>query len=532
MNTSVGSWGDSVVGTGALVRVILRRDRWLLLAWIVLLAGYPILGVQNASPGYVGLAESPGMLMLHGPLYAENRGALATWSSDDLLWMYGLVSLLIVIRHTRADEEAGRRDLLGATMAGRHAGLAAALAVTWAGNLVLALVTAGGEVAQGLPAAGSLAAGLKLAAVGCTFAAVGAVVAQLTESAAAARGIGGAVLGAAFVLRAASDATGAVDGGPWLSWLSPLGLANEIRPFATERWWLLALFAVLVVALTAAAVALSARRDVGAGLVRPGLGPARATPGLRGPLALAWRLHWGPLLGWVVGLAVIAGVFAGAAESAGEVFADSEQLRSMFERLGGRAGASDVFLAGTFSILGIIAAGYAVQAGLRLRTEEEQFRAEPVLATATARLRWIASHLAFSLLGPAAALAAAGLVSGLVYGITVDDVGGQIPRLLGAAMVQLIGVWVLTGIVAALFGLVPRLAPAAWAAWVAFLVLLLLDAFDQVGQTLLDLSPFTHLPKLPGGHLDPTPLGWVLGTAVALVIVGLLGFRRRDVGRT
>ena len=87
MNTSVGSWGDSVVGTGALVRLVLRRDRWLLLAWIVLLAGYPILGVQNASPGYVGLAESPGMLMLHGPLYAENRGALATWSSDDLLWM-------------------------------------------------------------------------------------------------------------------------------------------------------------------------------------------------------------------------------------------------------------------------------------------------------------------------------------------------------------------------------------------------------------------------------------------------------------
>lgn len=529
MNTSHESRGDSAVGTGALIRLIVRRDRWLLLAWIVLLAGYPILGVENASPGYVGLAESPGMLMLHGPLYGESRGALATWSSSDLLWMYGLVSLLIVIRHTRADEEAGRRELLGATVVGRHAGLAAALAVTLAGNLVLAVVTAAGEIAQGLPAAGSLAMGLELAAVGWTFAAVGAVVAQLTESAAAARGIGMGMLGAAFLLRAVGDVIGADDGGPWLSWLSPLGLANEIRPFAGERWWLLGLFALLVTALTAAAMALSARRDVGAGLVRPGLGPARATSWLRGPFTLAWRLQWGPLLAWVVGLAVIAGVFAGAAESAGEVFADSEQLQSMFDRLGGRAGASDVFLAGTFSILGIIAGGYAVQAGLRLRSEEEQRRAEPVLVSGTARFRWVASHLAFSLLGPAAALAAAGLVSGLVYGITVDDVGGQVPRLLAAAMVQLIGVWVLTGIVVVLFGLMPRLASAAWAAWVAFLVLLLLDAFDQVGQTLLDLSPFTHLPKLPGGHLDITPLGLVLGTAAALVVVGLLGFRRRDV---
>lgn len=267
MNTSHESRGDSAVGTGALIRLIVRRDRWLLLAWIVLLAGYPILGVENASPGYVGLAESPGMLMLHGPLYGESRGALATWSSSDLLWMYGLVSLLIVIRHTRADEEAGRRELLGATVVGRHAGLAAALAVTLAGNLVLAVVTAAGEIAQGLPAAGSLAMGLELAAVGWTFAAVGAVVAQLTESAAAARGIGMGMLGAAFLLRAVGDVIGADDGGPWLSWLSPLGLANEIRPFAGERWWLLGLFALLVTALTAAAMALSARRDVGAGLV-------------------------------------------------------------------------------------------------------------------------------------------------------------------------------------------------------------------------------------------------------------------------
>ncbi|GAB2453697.1 hypothetical protein GCM10027062_37860 [Nocardioides hungaricus] len=101
MTSSVDSWADSVVGTGALVRLILRRDRWLLSAWILLLAGYPILGVENASPGYVGLAESPGFLMLYGPLYGDSRGALATWSSSDLLWMYGLVSLLIVIRHTR-----------------------------------------------------------------------------------------------------------------------------------------------------------------------------------------------------------------------------------------------------------------------------------------------------------------------------------------------------------------------------------------------------------------------------------------------
>ena len=62
-------------------------------------------------------------------------------------------------------------------------------------------------------------------------------------------------------------------------------------------------------------------------------------------------------------------------------------------------------------IFALAAAGYAIQATLRLRAEEEGLRAEPVLATAVGRLQWATSHLVFGLLGPAVALAAAGLAS-------------------------------------------------------------------------------------------------------------------------
>jgi len=43
--------------------------------------------------------------------------------------MIGLLALLTVVRHTRADEEAGRSELIGSTALGRHAQLAAALIV-------------------------------------------------------------------------------------------------------------------------------------------------------------------------------------------------------------------------------------------------------------------------------------------------------------------------------------------------------------------------------------------------------------------
>jgi ABC-2 type transport system permease protein len=159
-------------------------------------------------------------------------------------------------------------------------------------------------------------------------------------------------------------------------------------------------------------------------------------------------------------------------------------------------------------------------------------RAEPVLATSVRRRRWAASHLTLALLGPAVALAAAGLASGLVYGVSVGDVGGELPRVLAGAMVQLPAVWVLAGIMVALFGLLPRLASAGWAVLALFLFLWQLGRSLQLNQWLLDVSPFTHLPRISGGQATLTPLAWLIAITTALVAIGLVGFGRRDLGRT
>jgi ABC-2 type transport system permease protein len=335
------------------------------------------------------------------------------------------------------------------------------------------------------------------------------------------------VLGAAYVLRVAGDLSGDSGGGlSWLSWLSPIGLVQRIRPYGGERWWLLAIVVGLTAVLAAAAVVLSARRDVGAGLLPTRSGQATAAPALRTPLALAWRLHRGLLAAWTAGFAVLGVVLGGVAEGIGDM-GSNQTLRDMFARIGGQAALIDAYLASIMGILGIIAAGYAIQATLRLRSEESSQRVEPVLATAVGRLRWAASHLAFSVLGPAAALVAGGVTAGLAYGLSTGDVGGQVPRVLGAAMVQLPAVLVLAAIAVALFGLLPRLASAAWGALAVCVGILLVGASVQLGQWLLDLSPFTHVPRAPGGDVTATPLIWLLAVAVALGAAGLAGLLRR-----
>jgi ABC-2 type transport system permease protein len=531
---------NALAGTGALIRLILRRDRVVLPLWVVLLAAVPISIASSFAALYAtaearqvyanGIAGNPAELALIGPVFASTLGGLTAWRSTNGLVLVPLASLLTVIRHTRTEEEAGRRELLGATVVGRHAPLTAALIVTFGANLALAALAAGGLIGLGLPTGGSIALGLSLAAAGWIFAAVAGVVAQLTESPGTARGIAGTVLGACFVLRAIGDASGAGGALSWLSFISPIGWLQRVRSFAGERWWLFAPAAALVGVLCAMAFALSARRDLGAGVLAPRLGPATAAPGLRSPLALAWRLQRGALVAWTVGYAAIGAVFGFLAKTVADQLNASPQLRDLFAQMSG-AGPGDGFFTFASMILGEVAAVYAIQATLRLRSEEVVGRVEPVLATAAGRLAWACSHLVFPAIGSAIVLGAFGLTAGLFYGLSVGDVGRELPRVLGAALTYLPAVWSLAGVAVALFGLLPRVV--AFASWGALSVVLLLDLLgelQQVSQGVLDLSPFTHIPKALIGQVSAAPLVWLLAVTVALTAAGLVGFRRREVG--
>jgi ABC-2 type transport system permease protein len=227
---------------------------------------------------------------------------------------------------------------------------------------------------------------------------------------------------------------------------------------------------------------------------------------------------------------VLGTIYGAVAEGIRDLLDESPQLEDLFTRIGGQSAIVDAYLASILGMMALIASGYAVQAGLRMRSEETGLRAEPVLATAVGRVQWMGGHLLFSVLGPAVVLLAGGFMAGLVHGLNTGDVGGELPRVVAGALVQLPAVWVLSGITAALFGLAPRLVALAWGALAAFFLLGQVGATLQLTQALLDLSPFTHVPKVPGTDLAAAPLLWLLALAVALVAGGVLGFRRRDVG--
>ncbi|TDO47626.1 hypothetical protein EV651_12465 [Kribbella sp. VKM Ac-2571] len=335
------------------------------------------------------------------------------------------------------------------------------------------------------------------------------------------------MLGGAYVLRAAGDTSAHTDGPlAWLSYLSPIGWAQRIHPYAQNRWWLAVVLLAVTVLLVGVAVSLAVRRDVGSGILADRLGPADGTLG--SPLGLAWRLHRGLLAAWTVGFALLGLLFGGVAEGVGDMMRDDPSIQEMFQRMGGAAGLIDSFLAGVMTLVGLIASAYAVQATLRMRVEESSGRVEPVLATATSRWQWAASHLVFSLLGPAVALLAAGVAEGLAYGAAIGDVGGQLPRLIGAALAQLPAVWVLAAIAVAIFGFFPQASMASWAGPTVCILIGLVSAGVSTADWILDISPFTHLPSLPGGSVSAGPFLVLLAIAILVGVAGLVGLRRRD----
>jgi ABC-2 type transport system permease protein len=526
-------------GTATLVRLALRRDRILLPVWIVVFVTMAAGSAQASMDLYPDVASrvsagnttnaSPALVSLYGRIFdPTSLGEVSLFKLTSFgALIVGLLAAMIVIRHTRTEEEAGRLELLSAGVLGRYAAVTAALIVSGGMVIVLGLLTALSLIGVGLSASGSLAFGLVWITAGLAFAGVGAVTAQLTEGARAANGLTAVVLGVSYVLRALGDSASA-DGPRWLSWLSPIGWSQQIRAYAGDRVWVALLPLALMVILVAAAYRLLSRRDIGAGLIRPRPGPAQAAPSLRSPLALAWRLHRGSLYAWGSGFLLL-GFIVGNIASNVDGFVTSDSLKEMVQKLGGVNGITDAFLSTEMGMLGLVASAFGIQAALRLRTEETELRAEPLLATGVTRGQWLASHVLMALFGTGVLVLVGGLGAGISSGASLGNMGRQLPRMLAASAVQLPAIWLVTALVVILFGLAPKLVTAAWALFAAFLLLGQFGPIFDLPQGLMNISPYAHTPRLPGGDFSTTPVLVLTAIAAALLLTGFYTFRRRDI---
>lgn len=525
---------NGVVGLPALVRLVLRRDRVRLPVWILSLVGITYFSAAAVASTYdspveiqsygANLGTSPATIAMAGPPVALDTigGILVYETSLTVLLGVALMAAFTVIRHTRAEEEVGRTELLVSTVVGRHAGAAAAVTVATLASLVVGLGVVVSMLAVDMPGAPAWLFGAAVAALGLVFAAVAATAAQLMTHGRAASGVVLAVLGVAFLLRAIGDVQENL-----LSWLSPIGWSQQVRVMDDNRWWPLSLSLVLSLALLGATVVLATRRDVGSGIFASRAGSATAARGLSSPRGLAWRLQRGSVLAWSFGLLVLGMTFGSLTQEMRNMVRDNPTLAQYFEATGGSV--TDSLFATALLFVGMGAGAFAVGSVLRLRQEEGSGRLEHLLAGAVSRSRLVLESLLVTLAGAVVAVLAGGVGLALAYQRASGE-SADAGRLVGLALVHLPAVLVLAGLAVALIGWLPRLSVLAWAAVAVAFVVGWLGALLELPGWVRGLSPFEHLPVVPVEPLDVLPLVVLTGLAVALVVTGTWGFRRRDVG--
>lgn len=529
--------GGTLAGTATLVRFMLRRDRIRIPLWVGALTLMTVATAGSFSDLYPTRADrqaaaetmsTPAGLAMSGPSrYLEdyNIGSMMGHQMIGVMAvLVALMSVLMVVRHTRAEEEAGRAELVRAGVVGRHAQMTAALVVVTATNLLLALLLAvglGGLGLEGLTWGGSVLYGATHAAAGLFFAGVAAVTVQITEHSRGASGMALAAVGLAFVLRAAGDV-----GEGALSWLSPIGWAQRTHVYVDDRWWPLLLSVAVTAALVAAGIVLSTRRDVGASLRATRPGATGASSALAHPLGLALRLHRGLLVGFAAGLLLLGVAYGSVLAEVEAMIAGVDMLEEALAEIGG-ATIVESFVSMILVFMAVISSVYGVMATLRPRSEEQSGRGEPLLATPLSRVRWAGSHLTVAMVGVAGVLLVSGLGLGISGAIVLED-GNIVGSVLGAALAYVPALWVTLAVAFALYGYLPRAASLAWAVPVYGFAVGYLGQILQFPQWMSNLSPFGHVPQLPAEELRLAPLIVLVAITAALLAIGFAGLRRRD----
>ena len=522
-----------MTGWTLLLRTFLRRDKWHFLWWSLGLAVLYVSQGASVDGLYTSQAEfdkaaatmegNTAFIAMTGPARALNTtGGQVFWQSAAFgAVTIGLMSMVLVARHTRHEEETGREELVRATAVGRYAPLVATTVTVLLAGVFAGAVVGGGLAVYGLPVADSLATGVGLTLCGAFFTGVSVLAAQLTSTTRGLYGITGAVIGAAYFLRAIGDV-----GTPALSWLSPIGWYQAMHCYSGLRWWPALLLVAGAAATTAVGYLLFRRRDLGSGLMAARPGPGRAGVGLRSGFGLAWRLQRGSVLGWSLGMLLGGLGYGSIGDAAGDILGDSDLTRDMFAA--GAADLVDGFYAFSLMMLAMIATAFTLSSASRPRSQEDAGHAEMMLATDVTRVRWLGGQLAVCLLGTFLVVgsAAVGIATG--YVMATGDASG-FERFALPMMAQLAPVLVVLGAAVLLYGVVPRALAAGWGVLGFAVVVLMFAEVFRFPDWLRWLSPFEHLALAPAEPFALTPFLVLLALAAVLTGLGAFAFRRRDI---
>lgn len=530
---------DAFRGTTQLARFILRRDRVQLPVWLVAIVALTV-GVTASFPSLYPTPEeraimavtmeNPAVVAMIGPIYGVDDYTYGAMTGNQMLLFMvtavAVVNILLVIRHTRSDEEHGRIEVIRSLPVGRLAGLGATLLVVGLANVAVALLTGLGLFALGIESidfAGSMLFGVAMGATGIAFAAVTALFAQLTETSRGATGLSFAALGLAYLVRAVGDVSSET-----LARLSPLGLILRTEVYVRNLWW--PVWVTLGVAAVVAGLAfyLNALRDLGAGFLRARPGREHATKFLGTPFGLAARLQRTSFIAWAVALFVLGAAYGSVFGDLDAFFESSEMIKMMLPEAAGFS-LGEQFTALVLAVMAMFTAVPVALLLLKLGSEERAWRVDTVLAAAVSRRRLLLSYVTLAFLASVLMQGLCGLGFWLASSAAMEEPFG-LGQIAAASFVYLPAIWVMLGLAVLLLGWWPKGTGLIWLYIVYSFFVVYLGDLLRLPDGMKRVTPFSHVPQLPVDAMEWGAVAVLTLLALVATALGVAGYRRRDIG--
>lgn len=484
------------------------------------------------------------------PIAVDTAGGYAMFKVGVFIFLMLVWPLLMGSRALRGEEERGSMDVLLSLPHGRSRVAIEKVTAIWtalfaAGALVGLVTYAGGRAYSGDFGLGdALVYGFDLALLCAVIAGIALVLANFTSEAGTAAGWTGGLLLLFIVL----DMVHRVfPEGEWISRLSPMyyfGLSKPLVPsYGTSVGGLLVLL-VLALALSAVAVWLFVRRDVGATTHVPSWVPRR-TP--RASAALPdrdWSLRsyfarsvaklvmptilWGLLISGLAAWLVVVVKQVGAQLE--RIVNESPMLKQVLTSMGGSdLGINAMYLSAMFQIFPLILMFFVVVQVNGWASDDENGRLDMVLATPQQRVRVILARfiaLSSSVVVIGLLTLGATVVAARTSGVPLDEGHvaaaslGMVPLGLLIGAIGYLGAgWLRT---AADTGLLSFLL-VGW-----FFVAFLGRDLDWPDATLR-LTPFYYYGNPLVNGLDAGNVAILVVTGAVALVIGVYRFTRKDI---
>lgn len=530
--------------TGQLVRLAFRRDRFRILMWIVILAALMasvawkfegIYGTPSEINAIKGTLASPGIVAMFGAFSFKGQVTTAEIFANEMLLFMALIqvvmNLALSVHATRAEEDLGITELVRAHAVGTLAPLSAAAIELLLVNLCLGVLYSVGLSAANMPGAttqGNWLIGLGLAATGLLFGMLGLLTAQVADHASSATGIAYTLFGLSYLARMITDVQH-----PRLTWWSPLGWVEKLAPYNSPRWLPIGLSLVLAIILLGLAFWANNHRDIGAGAITTRPGRAQASAFLRGPATLVWRRQRNVIIAWIVAVIIFGVAYGTVFNTIGDILKTNPTMQQVFGAAMVHEANHKILLSFT-SLLAIVMAAVAIIPGmqliLKLHSDETRGWLEALYARPISR-----THVLFSYVGTAFVTSTLAFIGGLGGIVVMGDAslthvkdGISATEFWHGVAAQLPEIWVFLGLSVLLVGCWPRLKTISWLYLALGFITVYMGSLLKLPDWVKNVTPTGWMPRVPLHALDWTTFSWMVGLAVVLVVIGWLGYRRRD----